>query len=50
MSHNIFQYASVIAKELSESVQQVDAGQIEELIERIVQSDAVFLAGEADPA
>ncbi|SEK39005.1 6-phospho-3-hexuloisomerase [Paenibacillus sp. cl141a] len=45
MSHNIFQHASVIAKELSESVQQVDAGQIEELIERIVQSDAVFLAG-----
>ncbi|MGG3306077.1 6-phospho-3-hexuloisomerase [Paenibacillus lautus] len=45
MSNNIFQHAAVIAKEISESVQQVDAAQVEGLIERIAQSDAIFLAG-----
>jgi 6-phospho-3-hexuloisomerase len=45
MSQKIFQQAAVVAKEIAESIQQVDAVQIEELIERIEQSDAIFLAG-----
>lgn len=49
MSQKIFQHAALIAEEISASVQQINAGQIEELIARIVQSDAIFLAGAADP-
>lgn len=45
MSQKIFQHAALIAEEISASVQQINAGQIEELIARIVQSDAIFLAG-----
>ncbi|GIO96611.1 3-hexulose-6-phosphate isomerase [Paenibacillus lautus] len=45
MSKKIFQHAVVVAKEIAESVGQVDAGQIEGLIERIEQADAIFVAG-----
>lgn len=45
MSNPIFRHAVLIAKELSESVQKLDAVQVEALIERILRADAIFVAG-----
>lgn len=45
MNKPIFQHGAVIAKEISESVQKIDGAQIEELIERILKADSIFVAG-----
>lgn len=45
VSKPFFHHAVAIAKELTESVQKLEAVQIEALIERILHADAVFVAG-----
>ena len=49
MSQKIFQHALSLPRRSRHPCKEINAGQIEELIARIVQSDAIFLAGAADP-
>lgn len=45
MSTTMFNPAAVIAKEISESVKEIDTAQMEAWIDRLMQSEAVFVAG-----
>ncbi|MEK3735062.1 MULTISPECIES: 6-phospho-3-hexuloisomerase [Paenibacillus] len=45
MSAIMFKQAAVIASEIAESVEKIDGTQVEALIERILKSEAVFVAG-----